>query len=511
LAETEQRVHVDRDQEPSGGGGRARWIPLGLAVVAVIGLLIWLPSLLDDPATDAVANSTVPTPSTTVPGSEPSTEPRIVSGEPPTLPEPTLTGLGLLVWSTTGIGPLPNTDVHPDRVDGGYYGYFTSGDPVRSDDGLNWYFDGGLAPLDTPFHQTGRWGISYEQSSSLYELVDKTWRPVVTAPPVLDEPVGVSWQMFVAVPAETAGGVVVPVELWAGIPWGQVYGEAEGLDCPPADEACPEPWSSWNQFSETTDVHHPENGELLVSLLTQLRGRHIVFIDPEDGAEVWRISFLSAESAAAFFEEYQREEPTPMRKFGVFSGPTTSDLTFTESPFEESTQVLANAEGLFIAYENMGAVPGAPGPRVWTSADGVDWEPASEPGFVDDDFGWATIQGAVGSKIYATVNRNDPLAPYAERWESADGLSWEPSTLDLPAEAWIMEADFGYLAIAWINSLPAFWASSDGVAWEQIPSPEAAPGYNGYAIAAGVAGDLIYMTTETPPGGSRTFWSARFE
>lgn len=510
MAETEQRVHVDRDQEPSRGGGRTTWVALGLAAVTVIGLLAWLPALLDDPVAEA-ANSTVPTPSTTVPASAPSTVPRIVvSGEPPTLPEPTLTGLGLLVWSMTSIGPLPDTPVQPDLIDGGYYAYFVSGDAVRSDDGLSWYIDVGLEPMSPTFHQTGRWGFAYDQSTTLYELVDEAWQPVVTDPPVLDEPTGVTWDMYVSVPAETPGRIVVPVELWARIPWEEVYDDIETLECPPVEVDCPDPWSSWNEFSNMTEIHHPDDGSLIASLITRRQGSSIVFIDPEGGSEVWRIAFQSEESAASFLREYKEEEQSPLQRFGAFTGTTTADLTFSESPFEESTQVLVNDDGLFIAYENLGALPNAPGPRVWTSTDGAHWEAGPEPAFLNDEFGWAAVQGLVGSKIYATVSRNEPLAPISDRWESVDGLNWSPSDLDLPADAWLMEADFGYLAITWRSGLPTYWASTDGVSWEEIPSPQGAPGYNGYAIAAGVAGDLIYMTTETP-SGNRMFWSARFE
>jgi hypothetical protein len=509
LADTDsQRIHVDRDHEQPRSGGRATWIGLGLAAVIVLGLLIWLPSLLGAPEPDAVSASTVPPPATTVP----TTALTIDYGPRPELPPPTSTGFGLLVWSRLDAGLMPNADVQVDLVDGGYYSYFTSGESMRSTDGLHWYFDPNLEPVDAPFYQSGRWGITYAESSSLYELVDGHWQPVVTEAPAPAGVEGLVWDLSLRIPAETDDRIVIPVELWGRIPWEEVYGRFELADCEAGPTDClMEPWSDWNEFAKRTFVHNPTGGPLLASLRTVRRDSAVVFEDQETGDEVWRIAFTDSASAAAFLEGYKvdnDEEMSSMRRFGTFTGPNTANLTFVETPFARSTQVLANDEGLFVGYEDPpGWAAGSFEIPLWTSDDGVNWQPGQAPEFVDEDLSWATIQGGVGDAFYATIYRDNQAS---ERWESSDGLHWQPSDIDLPDDAWILTSDFGYAAVAWMESLPEFFASPDGITWEQIPSPESHPGYNGYAIAAGVAGDLIYMITETP-SGDRIFWSAKFD
>lgn len=125
----------------------------------------------------------------------------------------------------------------------------------------------------------------------------------------------------------------------------------------------------------------------------------------------------------------------------------------------------------------------ATGPRIWTTADGLDWSPADVetppdgmsqyPGEVLAVAGADPVFVAVGS--YVPDGRdNVPLV-----WTSSDGLAWRLIPDGSPfAGAWVTEVvawdggfrAYGYQDISWDEpGPPRTWASSDGVTWTEVP------------------------------------------
>jgi hypothetical protein len=147
--------------------------------------------------------------------------------------------------------------------------------------------------------------------------------------------------------------------------------------------------------------------------------------------------------------------------------------------------VLASSDG-FVAYT--AATPADWNdrplcePLAWTSPDGDTWTLASTTSPFGDRAWVAGIAGRDGRFVAVGGRGGKGLA-----WVSDDGLAWRDLGLDLGFAGWTLAADDHGWVIASLDRSPPYtglWISSDGTAWEPLPSEVPAPGgYIGPVIA----------------------------
>ncbi len=153
----------------------------------------------------------------------------------------------------------------------------------------------------------------------------------------------------------------------------------------------------------------------------------------------------------------------------------------------------------------------ATGPRIWTTADGRDWEPArvQMPADGTPEYPGEVLALAAGEAGFVAVGSYVPegRGSVALVWASSDGRTWRLVRDRSPFRgAWVTEVvawDGGFLAyghedISWDEpGPPRTWASGDGVNWTAvaIALPEGAERV-GRIVAAG---DRLWGLASYPP------------
>ncbi len=124
----------------------------------------------------------------------------------------------------------------------------------------------------------------------------------------------------------------------------------------------------------------------------------------------------------------------------------------------------------------------ATGPRIWTSADGRDWEPADVEGPVDAsaEYPGDVIDLAAGEPGFVAVGSylTDRFESRALVWTSSDGVTWEllpdATAFDGTLVDRVVTRDggflvFGYEFVAMDEAGPQrIWASTDGRTWTDV-------------------------------------------
>jgi hypothetical protein len=121
---------------------------------------------------------------------------------------------------------------------------------------------------------------------------------------------------------------------------------------------------------------------------------------------------------------------------------------------------------------------GAPGPVVFTSADGTTWQPASGPGSITDDLaGASAVSAAAGPAGYVIVGKlvvGD--ACVADVWWSPNLTSWtrasDVNDASGSSQVLAVAADaHGFVSVGSHNGKPAVWTTTNGRSWTTIVLP----------------------------------------
>jgi hypothetical protein len=156
---------------------------------------------------------------------------------------------------------------------------------------------------------------------------------------------------------------------------------------------------------------------------------------------------------------------------------------------------------------------GAPGPVVFTSADGTTWQPASGPGSITDDLaGVSAVAAAAGPAGYVIVGKLVAgNASVADVWWSPNLTSWtrahdvndatgSSAVLAVAADA------HGFVSVGSRDGKPAVWTTTDGRSWTTIVLPVPAGASSAILQQVAINGDRVAaLGQETTPSGSVPF------
>jgi hypothetical protein len=112
---------------------------------------------------------------------------------------------------------------------------------------------------------------------------------------------------------------------------------------------------------------------------------------------------------------------------------------------------------------------GLPGPLVFTSADGVTWQPASG-NIAQDLAGVSAVKVTAGPAGYVIAGNLG--GGVADVWWSADLTSWRQASGMGDGHVLAVAADpHGFVSVGSRNGMPAAWTTSDGHSWTTVVLP----------------------------------------
>jgi hypothetical protein len=127
---------------------------------------------------------------------------------------------------------------------------------------------------------------------------------------------------------------------------------------------------------------------------------------------------------------------------------------------------------------------------VWTSVDGITWEPSRDHGaaFADGYMASVTV-GGPGLVAVGHVDGGKVSEPAI--WTSPDGITWTRMPLEFASAADAIMHDVsvggpGLVAIGADRSGPVVWTSVDGATWARVPNDPAVFGDDGDLSMSGV-------------------------
>jgi hypothetical protein len=203
--------------------------------------------------------------------------------------------------------------------------------------------------------------------------------------------------------------------------------------------------------------------------------------------------------------------PAIWRKEG--SGPGASWVlvsSLSQVPADPALQALA---GVTHGPAGWLAV-GAPGPVVFTSADGTTWQPATGPGSITDDLaGVSAVATAAGPAGYVIVGNliaagGSSVAdvwwsPNLTSWTRADGVndtSGSSQVLAVAADA------HGFVSVGSHDGKPAVWTTTDGRSWTTIVLPVPSGASSAVLQQVAINGDRVAaLGQEATAAGSVPF------
>ena len=143
---------------------------------------------------------------------------------------------------------------------------------------------------------------------------------------------------------------------------------------------------------------------------------------------------------------------------------------------------------------------GVPGPLVFTSADGITWQPA--PGNIAQDLaGVSAVKvtaGPVGYVIAGSLGGR-----VSGVWWSADLASWHQASGLNDGQVLAVAADpNGFVSVGSRNGMPAAWTTSDGRSWTAVVLPLPAGASSAVLQQVAIKGSRIAALGQaTTPGG----------
>jgi hypothetical protein len=153
---------------------------------------------------------------------------------------------------------------------------------------------------------------------------------------------------------------------------------------------------------------------------------------------------------------------------------------------------------------------GAPGPVVFTSANGTNWQAASGPGSITDDLGdpgvVATAAGPAGYIIVGTIVKPGGGC-LADVWWSPNLTSWARGhdVNDVTGSSTIMAvaADaHGFVSVGSHDGTPAAWVTTDGRSWTTVLLPLPAGSRSAMLQQIAISGNrVVALGQETTTAG----------
>lgn len=157
---------------------------------------------------------------------------------------------------------------------------------------------------------------------------------------------------------------------------------------------------------------------------------------------------------------------------------------------------------------------GAPGPVVFTSADGTAWQRADGPGSITDDLaGVSAVAAAAGPAGYVIVGKlvGPGGSCVADVWWSPNLTSWtrahDVNDVSGSSQVLAVAADaHGFVSVGSHNGKPAVWTTTDGRSWTTIVLPVPAGASSAVLQQVAINGDRVAaLGQETTAGGSVPF------
>jgi len=157
---------------------------------------------------------------------------------------------------------------------------------------------------------------------------------------------------------------------------------------------------------------------------------------------------------------------------------------------------------------------GAPGPVVFTSADGTAWQDAAGPGSITSDLaGVSAVAAAAGPAGYVIAGNlaGQGGAGVADVWWSRDLTSWTRAhdVNDAGGSGQVLAVapgPHGFVSAGSYDSRPAVWITADGRSWTTIVLPVPAGASSAVLQHVAVHGDrMVALGQETTSAGSAPF------
>lgn len=172
--------------------------------------------------------------------------------------------------------------------------------------------------------------------------------------------------------------------------------------------------------------------------------------------------------------------------------------------------VLASVDGRLYLVAETASNGGPRTTSVWSSTDGLAWQPMAKPGFDTDFIGRAAIDDGAGNLlVVGELTPSEQVTP--EIWRSSAGQSFGKATLTggpTVAEIVSVAAASGRLVALGDHNTPAqgldAWVSTDGFSWTHVDLPGSG-GYQAIGIRSWKQG---FAALAYPVGGRQivTLW-----
>ncbi|MGH3154144.1 MAG: hypothetical protein ACRDOB_25925, partial [Streptosporangiaceae bacterium] len=158
---------------------------------------------------------------------------------------------------------------------------------------------------------------------------------------------------------------------------------------------------------------------------------------------------------------------------------------------------------------------GAPGPVVFTSANGTNWQAASGPGSITDDLAdptvVATAAGPAGYIIVGTIVKPGSGGCLADVWWSPNLTNWtrghDVNDVTGSSTVMVVAADaHGFVSVGSHNGQPAAWVTSNGRSWTTILLPLPAGSSSAVLQQIAISGNrVVALGQESTPAGVMPF------